>query len=91
MLSPEAMDVIVEGISAEICKDNPTPECPVAVDFVLRNGLPLLAGASDDAGFAEVSFEFGKQTKLCILIVNLLFYEHCNFQFHMHTPIVAKL
>ena len=59
MLSPEAMDVIVEGISAEICKDNPTPECPVAVDGVLRNGLPLLAGASDDAGFAEVSFEFG--------------------------------
>merc|ERR1711997_651579 len=53
MLSPEAMDVIVEGISAEICKDNPTPECPVAVDGVLRNGLPLLAGASDDAGFAE--------------------------------------
>merc|ERR1719370_532265 len=53
MLSPEAMDVIVEGISAEICKDNPTPECPAAVDGVLRNGLPLLAGASDDAGFAE--------------------------------------
>merc|ERR1712212_863911 len=53
MLSPEAMDVIVEGISAEICKDSPTPECPVAVDGVLRNGLPLLAGASDDAGFAE--------------------------------------
>merc|ERR1719184_180215 len=53
MLSPEAMDVIVEGISAEICKDSQTPECPVAVDFLLRNGLPLLAAASDDAGFAE--------------------------------------
>ena len=91
MLSPEAMDVIVESISAEICKDSQTPECPVAVDFLLRNGLPLLAAASDDAGFAEVSFEFGKQKKVCILILDLLFYGHCNFQFHMHTPIVAKL
>merc|ERR1711997_60369 len=53
MLSPEAMDVIVEGISAEICKDNPTPECPLTVDGVLRNGLPLLAGAGADGDFAE--------------------------------------
>merc|ERR1719433_1719204 len=53
MLSPEAMDVIVEGISAEICKDNPTPECPLAVDGVLRNGLPLLAAAGADADFAQ--------------------------------------
>ena len=35
MLSPEAMDVIVEGISAELCKDNPTEECPAAVDAVI--------------------------------------------------------
>ena len=54
MLSPEAMDIIVEGISAEICKDNPTPECPVAVDGLLRAGLPVLAAMADDAGFEQV-------------------------------------
>merc|ERR1719295_1994032 len=53
MLSPEAMDIIVEGISAEICKDNPTPECPVAVDGLLRAGLPVLAAMADDAGFEQ--------------------------------------
>merc|ERR1711974_200819 len=53
MLSPEAMDIIVEGISAELCKENPTPECPAAVDGVLRAGLPLLAEAGADADFAQ--------------------------------------
>ena len=38
LLSPEALDIIVEGISAELCKDNPTPECPAAVDGVIRQG-----------------------------------------------------
>ena len=62
MLSPEAMDVIVEGISAELCKDNPTPECPAAVDGVLRAGLPLLAAAGADADFAQVFCQFGKKS-----------------------------
>merc|ERR1719432_467004 len=53
MLSPEAMDVIVEGISAELCKDNPTEECPAAVDFVLRGGLPMLAAAGADGDFSQ--------------------------------------
>merc|ERR1711970_467449 len=53
MLAPEAMDIIVEGISAELCKENPTPECPAAVDGVLRAGLPLLAEAGADADFAQ--------------------------------------
>merc|ERR1712110_878453 len=53
MLSPEAMDGIVEAVSAEICKDNPTEECPMFVDGILRQGLPLLAAAADDAGFAQ--------------------------------------
>ena len=60
MLSPEAMDIIVEGISAELCKENPTEECPMAVDGVIRAGLPLLAAAGADADFAQVSFRFGK-------------------------------
>merc|ERR1712055_219737 len=53
MLSPEAMDVIVDGISAELCKDNPTEECPAAVDFVLRGGLPMLAAAGADGDFSQ--------------------------------------
>merc|ERR1712024_99049 len=53
MLSPEAMDIIVEGVSAEICKDNPTEECPMFVDGILRQELPLLAATADDAGFAQ--------------------------------------
>ena len=54
MLSPEFMDGIVEGVSAEVCKENPTEECPMFVEGVLRQGLPLLAAAADDAGFAQV-------------------------------------
>merc|ERR1712158_355604 len=53
MLSPEAMDIIVDGISGEICKDNPTEECPAAVDFVLRGGLPMLAAAGADGDFSQ--------------------------------------
>ena len=56
MLSPEAMDIIVEGVSAEICKENPTEECPMFVDVLLRVGLPMLAATADDAGFAQVFF-----------------------------------
>merc|ERR1719384_2010844 len=53
ILLPETLDVIVEGISAELCKDNPTDECPVAVDGVIRAGLPLLVAADTDADFAQ--------------------------------------
>ena len=74
MLSPEAMDIIVEGISAEICKDNPTPECPVAVDGLLRAGLPVLAAMADDAGFEQVFWPiWEKGNYLKCLILNLHF------------------
>merc|ERR1712037_711427 len=46
-------DGIVEGVSAEVCKENPTEECPMFVEGVLRQGLPLLAAAADDAGFTQ--------------------------------------
>merc|ERR1711910_276682 len=45
LLSEEAMDVIVENIAPQICENNPTETCPVFVDGIIRNGLPLLAGA----------------------------------------------
>merc|ERR1719458_2130575 len=53
LVSSEFMDGIVEAVSAEICKDNPTEECPMFVDGILRQGLPLLAGAGADADFAQ--------------------------------------
>ena len=48
------MDVIVENIAPQICENNPTETCPVFVDGIIRNGLPLLAGAGADADFAQV-------------------------------------
>jgi len=53
LLAPETMDVIVENIAPQICANNPTDECPIAVDAIIRNGLPLLAGAGADADFAQ--------------------------------------
>merc|ERR1711936_261341 len=53
LLSEEAMDVIVENIAPQICENNPTETCPVFVDGIIRNGLPLLAGAGADADFAQ--------------------------------------
>jgi hypothetical protein len=53
LLEPDTIDAAVEFIAPEICKDNPTEECPVAVDAIIRNGLPLLAAASDAQGFAQ--------------------------------------
>merc|ERR1712212_1226371 len=53
LLSEAAMDAIVEAIAPIICKDNPTEECPAAVDAVITQGLPLLAAASDASGFGQ--------------------------------------
>ena len=48
------MDVIVEGIAPIICKDNPTEECPAAVDVIIRQGLPALVAAGSDGDFGQV-------------------------------------
>merc|ERR1712110_98149 len=48
-----AMDVIVEGIAPIICKDNPTEECPAAVDVIIRQGLPALIAAGSDGDFGQ--------------------------------------
>ena len=48
------MDVIVEGIAPIICKDNPTEECPAAVDVIIRQGLPALIAAGSDGDFGQV-------------------------------------
>merc|ERR1712241_962898 len=50
---PDTLDAIVENLAPEICKDNPTEECPAAVDAIIRQGLPLLAAAGDATAFGE--------------------------------------
>ena len=58
LLEPDTLDAIVENLAPEICKDNPTEECPAAVDAIIRQGLPLLAAAGDATAFGEVLFNF---------------------------------
>ena len=58
LLEPDTLDAIVENLAPEICKDNPTEECPAAVDAIIRQGLPLLAAAGDATAFGEVLFIF---------------------------------
>merc|ERR1719266_36676 len=53
LLEPDSLDAIVENLAPEICKDNPTEECPAAVDVIIRQGLPLLAAAGDATAFGE--------------------------------------
>ena len=48
------MDAIVEGIAPIICQDNPTDECPAAVDVIIRQGLPALVAAGSDGDFGQV-------------------------------------
>merc|ERR1719195_1827356 len=54
LLSEAAMDAIVEGIAPIICQDNPTDECPAAVDVIIRQGLPALVAAGSDGDFGQV-------------------------------------
>ena len=58
LLEPDTLDAIVENLAPEICKDNPTEECPAAVDAIIRQGLPLLAAAGDATAFGEVLLSF---------------------------------
>merc|ERR1719184_728098 len=53
LLEEGTIATIVDTLTPEICKDNPTEECPAAVDAVITQGLPLLAAASDASGFGQ--------------------------------------
>merc|ERR1712038_2129163 len=53
LLSEAAMDAIVEAIAPIICQDNPTDECPAAVDVIIRQGLPALVAAGSDGDFGQ--------------------------------------
>ena len=54
LLSEAAMAAIVEAIAPIICQDNPTEECPAAVDVIIRQGLPALVAAGSDGDFGQV-------------------------------------
>ena len=48
LLSPEYMDAMVEYLQGDMyCGTVEDPECPSAVDAVIRSGLPLLAESGD--------------------------------------------
>merc|ERR1711908_163041 len=53
LLEPDVLDAIVGEITPAICEGDPTEQCPAAVDGVIRQGLPMLAAAGDDSGFAQ--------------------------------------
>merc|ERR1719219_3328303 len=53
LLEEGTITTIVDTLTPEICKDNPTEECPEFVDVVIRQGLPMIYAASDDAAVTE--------------------------------------
>ena len=58
LLATETIDAIVAAMAdpdGPICGENPNKEdCTEGVDFIIRNGLPLLASVSDGSQFPTV-------------------------------------
>ena len=52
LLAAETIDAIIEAITPTLCADS--ADCAGAADFVIRNGLPLIASAADPAAFPTV-------------------------------------
>merc|ERR1719197_644591 len=53
MLAPETLDTIVEFLSGDFCATTGEDRCPEFVDVVIRQGLPMIYAASDDAAVTE--------------------------------------
>merc|ERR1711962_327708 len=54
LLAPETLDTIVDFLAnGDFCAQNGDERCPAAVDGVIRQGLPMIAAAGADAGYAE--------------------------------------
>ena len=54
-MAPETLDTIVDFLAnGDFCAQNGDERCPAAVDGVIRQGLPMIAAAGADAGYAEV-------------------------------------
>ena len=71
MLAPETLDTIVEFLSGDFCATTGEDRCPEFVDVVIRQGLPMIYAASDDAAVAEVSFLGNLHGQICRVIKGL--------------------
>ena len=54
MLATETLDAIVEFLSGDFCATTGEDRCPEFVDVIIRQGLPMIYAASDDAAVTEV-------------------------------------
>ena len=52
LLAAETIEAIIAAITPPLCADS--ADCAAAADFVIRNGLPLLASAADGSEFPAV-------------------------------------
>merc|ERR1711962_307890 len=54
LLAPETLDTIVDFLAnGDFCVQIGDERCPAAVDGVIRQGLPMIAAAGADAGYAD--------------------------------------
>jgi hypothetical protein len=54
LLADQTIDAIVAALSGDtFCGQYDDDRCPEAVDFVIRNGLPLLMAETDESKFGE--------------------------------------
>jgi len=53
MLATETLDAIVEFLSGDFCASMGDDRCPEFVDVIIRQGLPMIYAASDDAAVTE--------------------------------------
>merc|ERR1719290_783953 len=69
LLATPTIDGMVEALSGDaFCGQVDDERCPDAVDFVIRNGLPLLAAESDGSHFAGVCNTAVAGTCPCLLL-----------------------
>merc|ERR1712130_960899 len=53
LLEERTIDAIVERLLPEICNPGPTADCPEHLEGTIRQGLPMLAEAAGDDGYAQ--------------------------------------
>merc|ERR1719225_707456 len=54
LISAEVLDFIIGEMTDPICSGMDDERCPEGVDYVLRNGLPILAAAADASEFPAI-------------------------------------
>ena len=54
LITAEVLDFIIGEMTDPICSSVEAENCPEGVDYVLRNGLPILAAAADSSEFPMI-------------------------------------